>query len=132
MTTGRDLREAYLRHRWSRDAVARHFNITERTLNRWENRSQLPDTALPAVEKFIERLDSGDLAGPALRDATDTQLLAEVADRLARRLKGKPSDVPGPSARPTDDLREEAIRAEIESGTDGLSSAGGLSSADGP
>ncbi|MDP9143410.1 MAG: helix-turn-helix domain-containing protein [Actinomycetota bacterium] len=82
MTTGEDLRQARLTYRWGKDDVARYFDIDKRTLTRWER--SLPAKAVPAVEDFIKRLKAGEPIGPTLRQATDAQLLAEVANRLER------------------------------------------------
>lgn len=81
MITGKDLRREREARRLSRKQAAAILRVGERTLVRWET-DEIPDSALPAVEAFLNRRD---VSQPTLSEASDAEVLAEIARRLEQR-----------------------------------------------
>jgi|SRR5882757_2149632 len=80
MITGKDLRRAREARRLSRKKAAEILNIGERTLGRWET-DGIPEAGIPAVEDFV---DTERKIEPGLSEASDAELLAEIALRLEK------------------------------------------------
>jgi transcriptional regulator with XRE-family HTH domain len=85
MITGKDLRREREARRLSRKQAAAILKVGERTLVRWET-DEIPTSALPAVEAFLNRAES---TQPTLSEASNAELLAEIALRLEQRKANK-------------------------------------------
>ena len=69
----------------TQEELARAIGVGTRTIGRWERGESVPRSAAGALEKIL-RLREGDAppAEPTLPEATDAELVAEIARRLSR------------------------------------------------
>lgn len=70
----------------TQDELARRMGVHRRTVQGWESR-HVPRTAIPALERFfgIDLSSPPQSSTPRLDEATDAQVLSDVARRLAER-----------------------------------------------
>jgi transcriptional regulator with XRE-family HTH domain len=83
MVTGQDIRRARERRRLSQEKLAALLEVSSKSVGRWERGETIPKSALGAIESILGLGEQ--VEGPALSDASDAELLAEVALRLEQR-----------------------------------------------
>jgi transcriptional regulator with XRE-family HTH domain len=82
-SSGADFRRARERRRLSQEQLAALLGVSSKSVGRWERGEAIPKSALGAIEQV---LGLGEQTGePSLSQATDVELLAEIALRLSRR-----------------------------------------------
>lgn len=82
-SSGADFRRARERRRLSQEQLAALLGVSSKSVGRWERGEAIPKSALGAIEQV---LNLGEQTGePGLSQATDVELLAEIALRLSRR-----------------------------------------------
>lgn len=86
MVTGKDLKKGRQKKRMTLAQAGEAMRVGARTVGRWESKDELPESAIPAVEKFLglskEELDP-------LAEVSDAELVAQISERiveLTRRL----------------------------------------------
>jgi transcriptional regulator with XRE-family HTH domain len=83
MVTGNDIRKARERRRLSQEELAGLLEVSSKSIGRWERGETIPKSALGAIEQVLNLGDRPD--EPGLSEASDAELLAEVALRLEQR-----------------------------------------------
>lgn len=80
MVTGKDLRKGRQLKRMTLAQAADAMRVGARTVGRWESQEELPESAVPAVEKF---LGLGDEEADALEGMGDAELVAHIMSAVA-------------------------------------------------
>lgn len=83
MVTGKDIRRARERRRLSQEQLAGLLEVSSKSIGRWERGETIPKSALGAIEQILHLGEQPD--EPGLSEASDAELLAEVALRLEQR-----------------------------------------------
>lgn len=83
MVTGQDIRRARERRRLSQEKLAALLEVSSKSVGRWERGETIPKSALGAIEQILHLGEQPD--EPGLSEASDAELLAEVALRLEQR-----------------------------------------------
>lgn len=92
LPTGEQIRRAREARRMTQEQLARELGVGTRSIGRWERGEAVPRSALGAIRQLLDLEDNRDdaQAGPRLADASDGELLAEVARRMTAASKGQP------------------------------------------
>lgn len=80
MVTGKDLKKGRQLRRMTLAQAADAMRVGARTVGRWESKDELPEAAIPAVEKF---LGLGDEEPDALEGMGDAELVAHIMSAVA-------------------------------------------------
>lgn len=98
MSSGEEVRLARKARGLSQRALAEQVGVNESTIWRIEKDAHKDPTTLETIQShlrigpYASRDQLGKPLGPTLKSATDTQLIAELADRMARlRAEARPS-----------------------------------------
>lgn len=86
MVTGKDLKKGRQKKRMTLAQAGDAMRVGARTVGRWESKDELPESAVPAVEKFLGLSDE---EPDPLEGMSDAELVAHVmsaVSELARRL----------------------------------------------
>jgi len=83
MLTGTDIRQARQAAGMSQAALARAVGVSMRSIGNYERGDTVPRNKLPVIERVLSSY-LGTTEGPALADASDAELLAEIARRFER------------------------------------------------
>lgn len=83
MVTGKDIRKARERRRLSQEKLAELLKVSSKSIGRWERGETIPKSALGAIEQVLALGDHPD--EPTLSEASNAELLAEVALRMEHR-----------------------------------------------
>lgn len=87
MVTGKDIRKARERRRLSQEELAALLQVSSKSIGRWERGETIPKSALGALEQVLALGDHPD--EPSLSEASNAELLAEVALRMEQRKAGR-------------------------------------------
>lgn len=82
MVTGQDIRRARERRRLSQEQLAALLEVSSKSVGRWERGETIPKSALGAIEQVLGLGEQTD--EPGLSEASDAELLAEIAMRLEK------------------------------------------------
>jgi transcriptional regulator with XRE-family HTH domain len=83
MTTGDQIRTARERAGFTQQQLGTMLGVSMRTVGNWERGASVPRNKLGAIKHLLDGQAGTD--APALRDASDAELLAEIARRFARQ-----------------------------------------------
>lgn len=86
MTTGDQIRTARERAGFTQQQLGTMLGVSMRTVGNWERGASVPRNKLGAIQHLLDGQAGTD--APALRDASDAELLAEIARRFARQTEG--------------------------------------------
>lgn len=87
----------------TQEALANRLGVSARTVSNWERSATVPRNRIGALSDVLGALfDSSDAGERPLSKASDAELLAELALRLARDVDadGDGPDIPQPRQRP--------------------------------
>lgn len=84
MLSGDEIRAARDRAKISQEELGRQVGVSMRTIGNWERGTTVPRARRHALNSALREHLDGDTDEPALRAASDVELLAEIARRLAR------------------------------------------------
>ncbi len=96
MISGQEIREGRERARMTQAELGQVVGVSARTVGNWERGETVPRNREGALR---EAITGGPRATPALDQASDAELLAEVARRMGPRVSTV-TDVRGLSSRP--------------------------------
>ena len=87
MLRGDELKDARLRAGLTQERLSELVEVTLRSVGNWERAPRVPRAAELKVRSILgaHLEEGGREVGVPLRDATDVELLAEIARRFARR-----------------------------------------------
>jgi transcriptional regulator with XRE-family HTH domain len=96
MISGEQIRTARDAAGMTQQELATQLGVTQRTVGNWERGENIPRNREPLLRRILAaHLEGGAPPSPMLERATDMELLAEVARRMARaEAKSKP-ETPG-------------------------------------
>lgn len=93
MISGEQIRTARDAAGMTQQELATQLGVTLRTVGNWERGENIPRNREPLLRRILAaHLQGNGSRSPGLEDATDMELLAEVARRMARaEAKAKPA-----------------------------------------
>lgn len=84
MIDGPALRDARNRAGMTQSELAQALEVSQRTVGNWERGESVPRNKLPQIRTLLGEYLGIDDSTPTLRQASDTELLGELARRLGR------------------------------------------------
>lgn len=85
--TGQEIRRAREARRWTQEELARELGVGTRSIGRWERGEAVPRSAIGALQQVLGLTGATSAQPPhvpSVTEASDAELIAEIARRLAQ------------------------------------------------